>query len=137
MKRVSIKEIRPADHEHQVVTVTGGKGAFRKKPCRGCPWVEENAGTFPAEAFRLSANTACDMAQKQFACHESGTNKPATCAGFLLRGADHNLSVRMARLKGERFMGLAPDERALFADYRAMAIGNGVPADDPAIRDCR
>jgi len=45
------------------------------------------------EVFRISANTAYDMALLTFACHSTGKRAPATCAGFLLRGADHNLKI--------------------------------------------
>lgn len=31
----------------------------------------------------------------------SGAERPATCAGFLMRGAEHNLSVRMKRMNGD------------------------------------
>jgi hypothetical protein len=34
-------------------------------------------------------------------CHESGHEKPAICAGFLLRGAVHNLSVRLKFAVGQ------------------------------------
>jgi hypothetical protein len=63
-------------------------------------WRVDANGEFPAEAFRHSASTAYDMAQHTFACHESGSKKPATSAGFLLRGADHNLAVRLGFMTG-------------------------------------
>lgn len=136
-KPVSIQNVRPAGEAAQVVTMTGGAGAYRRTPCGGCPWVQANAGDFPAEAFRHSAGTAYDMSNSRFACHESGVHNPATCAGFLLRGADHNLSVRLDRLKGRLGDDLREDGRALFDDYRSMAIANGVDPADPAIEPCR
>lgn len=132
-----ITNIRPADANNQVVTVEGGSGAYRRQPCAKCPWRIDAVGEFPAEAFRHSANVAHDMAQTTFGCHESGSVKPATCAGFLLRGADHNLAVRL-RQRTENFSASVSDGgHALHDSYRAMAIANGVPADDAAIAECR
>lgn len=136
-KAVRVLDVRPAGPGDQVVTLEGGSSTYRRQPCGGCPWVSENAGTFPAEAFRHSANTACDMSTRSFACHESGLKNPSTCAGFLLRGADHNLRVRLARMKGEIADDVTDGGRELFDGYREMAIANGVPEDDPAIADCR
>jgi hypothetical protein len=100
--------------------------------------VVENAGTFPPEAFRHSARTAVDMSQHVFACHESGTAKPTTCAGFLLRGAEHNLSVRLAQFQGKLDLSkVHGDGRELFDRYQDMAVANGVPPGDPSIQDCR
>jgi hypothetical protein len=77
------------------------------------------------------------MAQSTFGCHESGAEKPATCAGFLLRGAAHNFKVRT----GARIEGLYNDVHADGADlhdsYRAMAEANGVDPDDPVLAPCR
>lgn len=132
-----VTEIKPADLNHQVVTVEGGRGTYRKKPCKNCPWRKDAVGVFPAEAFRHSANTAYDMAKKTFGCHESGTKKPAVCAGFLLRGADHNLTVRMGYITG-KFQGDVVDGgHELHENYRAMAVANGVDPDDPALVPCR
>lgn len=49
-----ITEVRTADWNHNVVTVTGGEGASCKRPCKRCPWRKDAVGEFPAEAFRLS-----------------------------------------------------------------------------------
>lgn len=138
-KRTTITNIRPVDNEHQVVTVTSQDGSrlYRKKPCKNCPWRVDAVGVFPAEAFRHSANTAHDMSQHTFGCHQSGTSKPATCAGFLLRGADHNLSVRMGRMTGRYKDDITDGGHALHNNYRAMAIANGVDARDPALDRCR
>lgn len=133
-----ITEIRPAGPFDQVVTLKGGHGSHRKTPCPGCPWVKANDGSFPAEAFVHSASTAYDMAQNRFACHESGIKKPATCAGFLLRGADHNLSVRLDIIRGRLDpTSISDGGRDLHEDYKSMAIANGVPADAPALKACR
>ena|SRR3990167_4112738 len=137
-KLPKVLEVRPAGDDHQVVTLPGGGGRYRRTPCPGCPWVVKNAGTFPPEAFRHSARTAVDMSQHVFACHKSGAVKAATCAGFLLRGAEHNLSVRMAQMEGK--MNLAQvrgDGRALFDGYREMAIANGVGEHEECLRQCR
>jgi hypothetical protein len=78
------------------------------------------------------------MAIAMFACHKSSDGKDVVCAGFLARGADHNLAVRMAYSSGD----LAFDVNragcyALHDSYRQMAIANGVAADDLDLRPCR
>ncbi len=92
---------------------------------------------FPAESFRHSAATAYDMATHTFGCHESGAMKPAMCAGFLLRGANHSMSVRLKMIQGESFEDVADGGHALHENYRAMAIANGVAPDDPVLVLCR
>jgi hypothetical protein len=136
-KKPVITRIRPADEHNQVVTVEGGSGAYRRRPCAGCPWRKDQNGSFPAEAFRQSAETAYDMSTHTFACHESGTKKPAICAGFLLRGANHNLAVRIAYIKGKLADDVTDGGHDLHDNYRAMAVANGVAPDDPALTLCR
>lgn len=77
------------------------------------------------------------MATHTFACHEAGARKPALCAGFLLRGADHNLSVRLKMIQGDRFGDLEDGGHELHENYRSMAIANGVSPDDPVLAACR
>lgn len=132
-----IIDTRPAGPDHQVVSASGGTVAYRKKPCSDCPWRKDAVGVFPAEAFRHSASTAYDMSQRKFACHQSGIEKPATCAGFLLRGAEHNLSVRLAKMDGDIADDVSEAGVELHEDYRAMAIANGVDPDDDSLKDCR
>lgn len=132
-----ITRIRPADANSQVVTVEGGKGTYRRKPCAKCPWRVDATGEFPAEAFRHSASTAYDMAQHTFACHEAATKKPSICAGFLLRGAEHNMAVRLGFMTGRFKVDVQDGGYQLHENYRAMAIANGVPADDAALTACR
>lgn len=134
-----ITRTRVADENHVVHTVEGGRNGYRRKPCGGCPWLVRNTGTFPTEAFRISADTAADMAMHTFACHESGPEKPAVCAGFLLRNAANNLGVRLAAMKSQIDLSAVeePKDDALWPSYRDMAIGNGVAPDDPAIARCR
>lgn len=136
-KRGRIVRSRAACADHRVLTVEGGSGLYRRKPCTDCPWRVDATGVFPAEAFRHSAGTAYDMAQHTFACHQSGSLKPAICAGFLLRGADHNLSVRLRRMSGAIADDVSDGGCDLHADYRAMAIANGVEPDDPVLAPCR
>jgi len=137
-KGARITRVRPAGPDHQVVTVVGRKTiSYRRTVCPTCPWRKDAVGQFPAEAFRHSANTAYDMAKHTFACHASGTNKPATCAGFLLHGSEHNLAVRLARIRGEIQDDTSGGGHDLFTSYTAMAIANGVPADDPCLAACR
>ncbi len=141
-RKTTIEAVHAADANHQVLslnTEAQDRTSFRRKPCKQCPWRSDlPVGEFPAEAFRYSAKTAYDMAESTFACHVSGSRKPTTCAGFLLRGADHNLSIRLA-IAMDRF---SPDEVhpggvELYEGYRSMAIANGVDPDDPAIAPCR
>ncbi|WP_138519147.1 DUF6283 family protein [Limnobacter alexandrii] len=132
-----IEKITPADHHHQVVSVAGGGHEYRKSPCKSCPWRTSQVGTFPAQAFRISAHTAYDMADRTFGCHESGHKKPSTCAGFLLRGADHNLAVRLGKAKGRYLDVLNADGAELFDSYREMAVANGVEPSDPVLTLCR
>ena len=136
-----VTDIRPAGlnqfgEDHQVATITGGSGAYRRTPCKRCPWRKDAVGEFPAEAFRHSANTAYDMAEKKFGCHASGQKNPATCAGFLLRGADHNLSVRIMHMEG-RGLDVRDNGLELHDNYRQMAIANGVDEMDPVLKPCR
>lgn len=123
--------------QHQVVSVEGGASrSFRCQPCSDCPWRLDATGEFPPDAFRRSARTAYDMATEVFACHQSGVAKPAACAGFLLRGAHHNLAIRLRRMRGE-CLDVDDGGHELHDSYRAMAIANGVPPDDPALGPCR
>lgn len=132
-----IVNVRPAGPEHQVLTVVGRAG-YRRRPCGTCPWRLDQVGVFPAEAFRHSARTAYDGAEEAFGCHESGADAPQDCAGYLLVGAAHNLTVRIKIREGE----IDPEQitdggHPLHESYRAMAVANGVPPDDPALRACR
>lgn len=135
----TILNVRPAGNQHQVVSVTnGGAKRYRRTPCSDCPWRKDAVGVFPAEAFKHSAPTAYDMSQHLFGCHQSGSDKPATCAGFLLKGATHNLAVRMGYITGDIADDVVVDDNVeLHENYRAMAIANGVDEDDPVLRPCR
>lgn len=133
----TVTAIKSAGDNHQVLTVEGGRGGYRRKPCSDCPWRLDATGEFPAEAFKHSASTAYDMAQNTFACHQSGTKKPAICAGFLLRGADHNLSIRLAHMRGSIDRDVEDGGHLLHPSYRDMAIANGVDEDDPILDKCR
>lgn len=136
-KTSKILEVRPAGDEYQVVTVSANTKTYRRTPCPGCPWRVDQTGVFPADAFRHSASTAYDMAQSHFSCHESGTKKPVTCAGFLLHGAVHNLAVRLDYIRGHILGGISDGGHDLHKSYRAMAVANGVDAADPVLQACR
>lgn len=133
----AITEIRPAGSDHQVVTVEGGHKGYRRSPCPGCPWRLDTTGEFPPEAFEHSARTAYDMAASVFACHESGVEGGHTCAGFLLRGADHNLAVRLGSLNGTYKGDVTCGGVELHDSYRAMAVANGVDPKSPLLEKCR
>ena len=146
--RVAVTRVRPAGDQHEVVSVEGGRGAYRRQPCGaeastperpGCPWRVDVTGRFPAEAFEHSAETAYDMADRAFGCHESGAGSPAVCAGFLLRGAEHNLQVRMrVAVAGDLDLDQVSDGgHELHPSYRAMAVANGVDPTAPALAPCR
>lgn len=142
MARSRIIDTRQAGDDHQVVTVlspadTSSLQRYRREPCAKCPWRTDAVGEFPAAAFRHSARTAYDMAETTFACHDSGTRKPAMCAGFLLRGADHNLSVRLGYITDRIKADVCDGGHDLFESYRAMAVANGVDPDDPILAPCR
>jgi hypothetical protein len=128
-----------AGPDHAVDTVEGTPFRYMRKPCQECPWrLDSRIGEFPTEAYRISANTAEDMASHTFACHMAGKEHGSTCAGFLLRNADSNLSVRLAMFRGDYDPRKINDGGAeLFESYRAMAEANGVSADDPALAKCR
>ncbi|MEJ7807050.1 MAG: DUF6283 family protein [Telluria sp.] len=137
-KPARITDVRPVDEGHQVVTITGGGGLYRREPCGGCPWRVDQTGAFPAGAFKESARTAYDRAESVFSCHESGTDKPATCAGFLMRGADHNIAVRVKYATGKMdFHAISDGGLELHDSYRAMAVANGVDPADPVLTPCR
>ncbi|GAA1027149.1 MULTISPECIES: DUF6283 family protein [Amycolatopsis] len=117
-----------------VMTFRSRAGDYQREPCAQCPWlIGSPRGAFPPEVFRHSARTAYDLATSTFGCHASPRGEPRMCAGFLLRGAAHNLTVRM--------YGPGVDEvssdRSLYDSYRDMAIANGVAPDDPALQRCR
>jgi hypothetical protein len=147
MNKPRVSDIRPAGEDHQVVTVTGGSSGYRRRPCGpeipsedrpGCPWRVDGTGFFPTEAFAHSADTATDMSSHVFACHESGTQNPKTCAGFLLRGADHNMTVRMKLASGLIDLDQVDDSgHELHLGYVSMAVANGVDPHSPALRNCR
>lgn len=138
-RRARITRARPAGPDHQVVTVTGvgpASGAHQPRPCPACPWRVETAGAFPAEAFCHSAETAHDMSWHTFACHMAGLDAPKVCAGFLLRGAEHNLAVRLGRMRGQ-YARVETGGAQLHTSYRAMAEANGVDPAHPALVACR
>ena len=136
-KRAQVVAIKPAGRDHQVVTIEGGSGSYRRVVCEECPWRLDQTGKFPPDAFRHSANTAYDQSMHQFACHMSGSEKPATCAGFLLRGSAHNIGFRLAVSEGKIDPLAIQETVPLHPSYRAMAAANGVPPDDPALERCR
>lgn len=134
----TIAAIRQAGPDHQVVTVTGGSSAgYMKKPCPDCPWRKDAVGVFPAEAFKHSANTAYDMSDHVFSCHSAGADRSKTCAGFLLRGADHNMSVRLGYITGKYRGDVSDGGIELHDSYRDMAVANGVDPKDSVLKNCR
>ena len=77
------------------------------------------------------------MSMIQFACHKTQEGKEVVCAGFLLKGATHNLGVRLA-ISQERYNPeLVSSEVVLFESYVEMAVFNGVDPEDPILESCR
>src|ERR1700676_937059 len=109
----------PASERHQVLTVVGGPNGSRRELCPTCPWRIDATGQFSAEAFRISAHTAYDASFEMFGCHTSGPDKPATCAGFLLRNSLHNIGARLRGLAGGADCHSTVE---LHPSYRAMAV---------------
>lgn len=142
MRKRRITKITQAGPDHQVISITSkpreGEALYRRKPCEECPWRVDQVGKFPAEAFRISATTAYDAASNTFACHMSGSEKSAICAGFLLRNSVNNLMVRIISGRNALDMDKVSDGGLeLHANYREMAIANGVDPDDPVLAPCR
>ncbi len=128
---------KPASPDHEVASVVG-EATYRRQPCEQCPWRRDlPTGVFPAEAFRISAHTAYDAAMEQFACHVSGKDKMATCAGFLLANAANNLGVRLKKSCDRIDPSEISSPYPLYDSYRAMAVANGVDQDDPVLAPCR
>ena len=129
---------RLADKNNAVLTVVGGDGKHCHIPCEQCPWRVDQTGKFPAEAFRISANTAYDQSFHVFGCHMAGKDRPATCAGFLLMNAVNNIGARLAAMRGDFNPNAISDGGLeLHESYKAMAIANGVSLDDSALKMCR
>lgn len=111
---------------------------YMTKPCAECPWrTDVSPGRFSPERFIALARTAYDMATTQFACHKSPEGAEVGCAGFVLRGATHNLGARLSARRGDLDPRDVTSPYPLHADYRAMAIANGVDPDHPALQPCR
>jgi len=125
-----------AGPDHSVAVVHGAPRAYRREPCPGCPWRIDQTGVFPPEAFEHSANTSEPGSLYTFGCHESGIEKGATCAGFLLRGATDNAAARIL-IAQERIDPTQVHDggHALHGCYRDMATANGVPETDPPCID--
>lgn len=139
-RKAEFVRIRPVDDDHQVVTMSSRSqdgASYCRRPCADCPWRKDAVGVFPPLAFKHSAETAFDMATHTFACHTAGSANTKICAGFLLRGADHNLTVRLRRMRGAIGNDVTDGGHELHPGYRSMAVANGVPADDPALAGCR
>lgn len=112
---------------------------FCRKPCNECPWrTDVPTHRFKPERYRNLASSAEDLSFILFACHKTNDGKEVACAGFLLRGATHNMAVRLARSRGDLKDGDVSDGGyPLFENYRAMAVANGVAQRDPALKYVR
>ena len=141
-RRVISSKTKVCSEDYGVVrtVIKGGKShVHRNSPCEECPWrMDVPTHVFPENAFKESAPTSYDSAMSTFSCHVTGADKPATCAGFLHRHGQNNLSVRLA-LSGERIDLSTINDGGLpvYPSYREMAIANGVPEDDPSLQQVR
>jgi hypothetical protein len=125
----------PDDRNQKGTAVTK---SYQRQPCSECPWrTDVPPGQFPPERFIALADTAYDMAIVQFACHKSCEGDDIGCAGFALRGATHNLGVRLAARDGRLDLTKIASPYHLYPHYRAVAVANGVPANHPALSRCR
>lgn len=136
-RRVEIRGVTKCSEEYGVthlIVRNSTKHARRTKPCEQCPWRKDvPTGVFPAEAYRTSAPTAYDAAMSTFSCHMSGLDS-ATCAGFLMRHATHNIAVRISESEGRLNVDEVTDGGyPLYETYREMAIANGVDPKDPVL----
>lgn len=66
-----------------------------------------------------------------FGCHTSKSDEPRICAGWLLRGAQHNAAVQALLADGTLPRPDLSDGVELYDSYAEMAIANGVA---PTIR---
>lgn len=64
-------------------------------------------------------------------------NAGHACAGFLLRGADHNMSVRVGYMTGKYKNDVIEGDAILHESYKEMAVANGVHPNHPALAPCR
>ena len=139
-KKAKVVGRTKADANHEVISVVQSGETYRycRTPCAECPWRKDSPiGAFPAEAYRISAKTAYDMAQSTFACHMAGKDNPATCAGFLLQSSAHSFQVRMSLIKGRLDLSKVKSDVPLYGSYRKMAEANGVDPEDPVLKPCR
>jgi hypothetical protein len=154
LRRREVIAHRLAGDDHAVLTISGGRNGYRREPCETCPWRLDAVGEFPAEAFRHSAGCGIDAsllpwrtdplaaaammesAENIFACHSSGAEKPATCAGYILKG-DQAIGWRIAVTKGSFDPKQVSDGgHLLHSNYRAMAEANGVDENDLVLMAC-
>lgn len=129
---------RPADDVWGVTTVVyDGPPVGQPRPCGGdepCPWRRDaRPGQFPAEAFQHSAATSQPGSKRRFGCHSSSLEQPRMCAGWLLRGAQHNAAVQRVLADGTVPRPELPAGVELYDSYAEMAVANGVAPDDPAL----
>jgi hypothetical protein len=111
---------------------------YQKRLCVECPWRRSTpVGKFSADKYRELAGTAEDMSQRVFTCHMTPEHKPNACAGWIQQQGGHNLTIRMALIGGSLDLSEIEAEPNLYANYREIAIANGVDEDDPALEDIR
>ena len=105
-----------------------------RRPCDECPWRKDvSVGHFPPKRYIALADTARDMTTRIFACHKSVEGKDAVCVGYALQ-FHHNLAMRLAHFDHR---SVEDGGYPLYANYREMAIANGVDPRHPALRGCR
>lgn len=112
--------------KHQVAEIKDPNTIVRARVevCGGCPWRKSNAGNFPAEAFAVSRQTCAESSIDLFMCHESGWEKPAICAGFILANPEHR-AVKLLTQTGVIDQRAISAPEPMFDSYIAMETANG------------
>ncbi len=95
----------------------------RHEVCKGCPWRKSNCGNFSPEAFETSKNTCEPDSVNLFMCHESGWEKPAVCAGFIIANPDHR-SIKVLAEAGVIDQTRTHEPEAMYESYEAMLRDN-------------
>lgn len=135
-KTAQVVRTRPAGPDHQVVTIEGAEWVSSPALQR-LPLAEGCRGRISTGSFRALGQHRIRHGAKHLCVPPVWCSKAGHLRRILLRGADHNLSVRLGYLKGVIDHDVKDGGLALHDGYREMAIANGVDPDHPALKQCR